>query len=310
MEIRIGISGWLYPPWRKIFYPEDLPQKQELHYASRQVSSIEINGSFYSSQTPASYQKWFSSTPQDFVFSVKGPRYITHIRRLKDIDEPLANFFATGVLYLQEKLGALLWQFPPNFLFDEERLENFFRLLPTTFAEAVALSEASPRYGNPYPSSFKKFRKKLHHAIEVRHHSFENPAFIELLRKYNIALVFADTAGTWPYMEDLTSDFIYLRLHGPEELYASGYDDATLRWWADRIKLWTAGKEPKNARTISDKAATKRERDAFVYFDNDIKVRAPFDAQRLMKFLGKKVSQKTSVESPQPLWNSDSDRPL
>ncbi|KYG63444.1 hypothetical protein AZI85_05285 [Bdellovibrio bacteriovorus] len=301
MEIRIGISGWLYPPWRKIFYPEDLPQKQELHYASRQVSSIEINGSFYSSQSPESYQKWFVTTPKDFVFSVKGPRYITHIRRLKDIEEPLANFFATGVLYLQEKLGAFLWQFPPNFLFDEERLENFFKLLPTTFSEAVKLSESSPRYGKRYPRPFKSIKKKLRHAIEVRHHSFENPAFIDLLRKYNIALVFADTAGTWPYMEDLTSDFVYLRLHGPEELYASGYDDATLRWWADRLKLWTEGKEPTNALSISDKPATERKRDAFVYFDNDIKVRAPFDAQSLMRMLGKKASKEDSARRPPEL---------
>lgn len=285
MELRIGISGWVYPPWRKVFYPKDLPQKKELFYASRQVSSIEINGSFYNYQKPESYQRWFSETPDDFIFSLKGPQYITHVRRLKDVEMPLANFFASGVLYLEHKLGAFLWQFPPNFVFDEERLENFFKLLPRTFSEAAKLASTSDRFQTEYPTAIRDSQRPLRHSIEVRHHSFENPDFIELLRKYNIALVFADTAGKWPYMEDVTSDFLYLRLHGDEELYKSGYDDATLNWWADRVKTWSSGKLPSDSLNLVDSQIPQKERDIFIYFDNDLKVRAPEDAQTLMKKL-------------------------
>ncbi|WP_413944088.1 DUF72 domain-containing protein [Bdellovibrio sp. HCB-162] len=291
MEIRIGISGWLYPPWRKIFYPADLPQKKELAYASRQVSSIEINGSFYHYQKPESYQRWYSETPKDFVFSVKGPQYITHIRRLREIEMPLANFFASGVLYLDHKLGCFLWQFPPSFLYNEERLETFFKLLPRTFSEAAKLSDKSDRFSPEYPAALRKQSRELRHAIEIRHHSFENPFFIELVRKYNIAIVFADTAGKWPYIEDVTADFLYLRLHGDEEIYKSGYDIETLNWWADRIKIWSKGKLPKDALNVVDLPVEKRQRDVYVYFDNDIKVRAPEDAQTLMKLLKVKKTQ-------------------
>lgn len=299
MNTRIGISGWVYPPWRGIFYPADLNQKKELHYASRQVQSIEINGTFYSSQWPNSFKHWYSETPEDFCFSVKGPRYITHIRRLKEVEIPLANFFATGVLYLDEKLEVFLWQFPPNFLFDEERLENFFKMLPRTFKEAARFSKKADRHPIEYPKHIASATRPLRHAIEIRHHSFENPDFIKLLRKYDIALVFADTAGTWPYMEDVTSDFLYLRLHGPEELYKSGYDDPTLRWWADRISTWTEGRQPKDALTMVDEKPEVKKRKAYIYFDNDIKVRAPFDAQTLMRLL--KPKTKETFSSPSEL---------
>lgn len=285
MELRIGISGWVYPPWRKIFYPEGLAQKKELFYASRQVNSIEINGSFYHYQKPASYQKWFSETPDDFCFSVKGPQYITHIRRLNDVQMPLANFFASGVLYLEKKLGAFLWQFPPSLVFNEERFEEFFKLLPRTFAEAVEMADLSDRFQADYPDSFRASKKRLRHAVEIRNHSFENPFFIELLRKYKIALVFADTAGRWPYMEDVTTDFLYLRLHGDEELYKSGYNDESLLWWADRVKIWSKGKIPKDSLNLLDQEIPQQERDIYIYFDNDIKVRAPVDAQTLTKML-------------------------
>lgn len=285
MELRIGISGWVYPPWRKVFYPGDLPQKKELFYASRKVTSIEINGSFYNYQKPESYQRWFAETPNDFVFSVKGPQYITHIRRLRDVKMPLANFFASGVLYLNHKLGAFLWQLPPNFVYDEERLENFFKLLPHTFSEGTKLADTSERFQPDYPQEIRKSSRPLRHCLEVRHHSFENPYFIELLRKYNIALVFADTAGKWPYMEDVTTDFVYLRLHGDEEIYKSGYDEETLNWWADRIKTWSQGKVPSDSLNVVDLTVPKKQRDVFVYFDNDIKVRAPEDAQTLMEKL-------------------------
>lgn len=289
METRIGISGWRYTPWRGIFYPEDLKQNQELHYASRQVNTIEINGTFYATQRPESYQKWYADTPEHFIFSVKGPRYITHIRRLKDIKLPLANFFASGVLHLKEKLGPFLWQFPPNFTFDEERLKSFFKMLPRTFKQAAQLANLADRNKEPnYASSLQNSNRKIRHAIEVRHHSFENPFFIELLRQYNIALVIADTAGRWPYLEDITSDFLYLRLHGDEELYTSGYDEPTLRWWADRIKLWQKGKNPQDALTLGEKTAPRQDRDVFVYFDNDVKVRAPQDASTLWNVISRK----------------------
>lgn len=302
MEIRIGISGWRYPPWRGVFYPQDLPQNQELHYASRQVNSIEINGSFYSLQTPASYKKWHNDVPDDFIFSVKGPRYITHIRRLKDSEPLLGNFFASGVLHLREKLGPFLWQLPPSFQFDDERLESFFKLLPHTFAEAIQQSSKADRLEPDFPKDLKNSSLRLRHAIEVRNHTFENPDFIALLRKYNIALVFADTAGRWPYMEDLTSDFIYLRLHGDEELYASGYGEETLRWWAARLKKWISGSEPSDTLTLEErKLADHKAKDMFLYFDNDVKVRAPVDAITLMRLLHVQNSnhQPRSKRSPE-----------
>lgn len=287
METRIGISGWRYEPWRSVFYPPKLPQAKELWFASRKVTSIEINGSFYSLQSPESYKKWAESTPEDFVFSVKGPRYVTHIRRLKNVESPLANFFGSGVLHLGEKLGPFLWQFPPLFLFREELFEDFFKLLPRTVGEAVELTSKADRVEPDYPQSAPSSDAPLRHAIEVRHESFLNPDFISLLRRHNIALVFADTAGRWPYMEDLTSDFLYIRLHGEEEIYASGYDDASLEFWAERIRLWRSGRQPKDALTMSDEAPARTPRDVFVYFDNDVKVHAPFNAISLLEKLTK-----------------------
>ncbi|WII72598.1 DUF72 domain-containing protein [Bdellovibrio sp. 22V] len=285
METRVGISGWRYKPWRGVFYPEDLAQNKELFYASRQINSIEINGTFYSTQSPESFKKWYAETPKDFVFSVKCPRYITHIRRLNDIEIPMANFFASGVLHLKEKLGAFLWQFPPSFRFEEEKIENFFKLLPRTMKEAAKLAQKSDRREPSFPEGAKSSSQILRHAMEVRSHTFENPDFIDLLREYKVALVFADTAGKWPYIEDVTSDFVYLRLHGDEEIYKSGYDEPTLNWWADRIKLWRGGKQPQDALAMSDKAFPKGKKDVFVYFDNDIKVRAPEDAKSLIRKL-------------------------
>jgi uncharacterized protein YecE (DUF72 family) len=288
MKTRIGISGWVYPPWRGVFYPKDLTIKKELFYASRQVSTIEINGSFYANQKPETYFRWYKETPSDFCFSVKGPRFITHILRLKNCDRALINFFASGVLNLDEKLGAFLWQLPPNLIFDPERIESFFKLLPKTFSEAAQLADTSERYGTHYSESIHKSQRPLQHSLEVRHHSFENPEFIDLLRKYNIALVFADTAGKWPYMEDVTADFIYVRLHGDKEFYASGYSRESLVWWSDRIKSWQRGQDPKDALTLTDKKMPRVARDIYIYFDNDLKVKAPYDAQTLEKILQSK----------------------
>ncbi len=289
-EIRIGISGWTYPPWRGVFYPEKWPQKNELVYASRQVSSIEINGTFYSLQRPESYRKWFEQTPDDFVFAVKGGRFITHIRRLKDVHEPVANFLASGLLRLGQKLGPILWQLPPSLKFDSTRLETFLKLLPQTLKNAVAVAKTHNEIvdGQDWMALPEELEARpLRHAMEVRHASFQCEEFIELLRKYRIALVVADTAGKWPFMEDITSDFVYVRLHGEEELYASDYTEESLANWARKIESWSNGENPEGAKLFSQNSPQQRQGcDIYVYFDNDVKVRAPHDAVSLAHRLG------------------------
>lgn len=285
--IRIGISGWRYEPWRGVFYPEDLVQHRELEFASRALPTIEINGSFYSLQRPDSYAAWYEATPPGFMFSVKGNRFITHILRLKEIDGPVANVLASGVFNLREKLGPFLWQFPPNFKFDPERMEHFLGLLPHDSEAGLAVARNyEPRMEGKVALDVDK-KRQLRHAVEIRHESFMDEAFIALLRKYKVAVVVADTAGKWPYIEDVTADFMYLRLHGDKELYASGYTDEALDRWAKRIQAWTSGSQPADAHLVSSKAPpVRKSRDIFCYFDNDIKVRAPFDARRLIEKLG------------------------
>jgi uncharacterized protein YecE (DUF72 family) len=275
--IRIGISGWTYPPWRGRFYPKGWPQHRELEYASRQVSSIEINGSFYSLQRPASYGAWYDASPEGFVFSIKGSRFITHMKRLKDVETPLANFFASGVLRLAEKLGPFLWQLPPSFRFDPERLRNFFNLLPRDTRAAARLAKKHDERLRGLAWAKTDCTRPLRHAIEVRHSSFETREFIALLREHEIAMVVADTAGKWPLIEDVTSDFVYVRLHGDEELYVSGYPPEALGIWGRKVRAWATGKMPAGTRLLADRPSV-RERDVFVYFDNDAKVHAPFDA--------------------------------
>ena len=300
--IRIGISGWRYEPWRKTFYPEDLTQKRELEYASRQLNSIEINSSFYSLQRPCSWKQWYAETPKDFVFSVKGSRYITHMRRLKEIDEPLANFYAQGVLALNEKLGPFLWQFPPNFKYDRERLARFFEKLPRDMKEAARLAKKHTAFmkGRTFIETEKNHR--LRHAIEIRHESFKTPEFVELLRKQDVALVVADTAGKWPFFEDLTSDFVYARLHGDEQLYVSGYTPKALDAWADRVRAWLKGSEIAGAEHASKKPPRKlKSRDVHLYFDNDVKVRAPFDAIGLSQRVGGYLPNPLPTSPPEGL---------
>jgi uncharacterized protein YecE (DUF72 family) len=281
-RVRIGISGWRYPPWRGVFYPKGLPQRRELEHASRALSTVEINGSFYSLQRPESYLQWREQTPDDFVFSVKGPRFITHMKKLNDVATPLANFFASGVLALGDKLGPILWQLPPNLGFHADRLGEFFDQLPRTTAAAARLAERHDERLTDRAWTVTDADRPVRHALEVRHSTFETPAFVELLRRHDIALVVADTAGKWPFLEDVTSDFVYARLHGSEELYVSGYDDASLDNWAAKIGSWAAGENPPYARTIAAPAApAPNGRDVYVYFDNDVKVRAPFDAMSL-----------------------------
>ncbi|HEV7613863.1 MAG TPA: DUF72 domain-containing protein [Steroidobacteraceae bacterium] len=287
-RIRIGISGWRYAPWRGTFYPRGLPQRSELEYASKILTAIEINGSFYSLQTPASYALWYRQTPSDFVFSVKGARYLTHMKRLKDVEKPLANFFASGIFNLREKLGPILWQFPPNFKFDKSRMRAFLELLPRDTASAAALARKRDSFMKGRSRLAIDENRPLRYAIEIRNDSFLDASFIDLLRKYNAALVIAETARKWPMIEDVTADFIYMRLHGDKEIYRSGYSDKSLQFWARRIAEWYRGTEPEDARKVVQKLSpARRRRDVYCFFDNtDVKLRAPFDAQSLAKKLG------------------------
>lgn len=300
---RIGISGWTYAPWRGNFFPAKLPHRRELEFASRQVSSIEINGTFYSLQKPKSYQKWHDETPQDFIFSLKGGRFITHIKRLRDVESALANYFASGPLALKGKLGPILWQMPPSFKFDATLLEEFFRQLPRDTSSALALgrNHDAKVEGRSYLEDHGN--RPIRHALEIRHPSFENTEFIALLRKHHIAAVVADTAGKWPLIEDITSDFMYLRLHGDEELYASGYSPQALDQWAAKIKSWINGKNPRGARKLAPRnpGLLAEGLEVFVYFDNDIKVHAPFDAISLATRLG--------INPPDPWLEGISSRP-
>ena len=282
-KIRIGISGWTYEPWRGTFYPAKLAHMNELKYTAGIFNSIEINGTFYSLQRPESFDKWAAETPDDFVFSVKGPQFITHIKRLGDVRAPLANFFASGLLKLGPKLGPFLWQLPPNFKFDAKRVAAFFKLLPRNTEAAVRLAKKHDKRVTGRAWMKTDANRPLRHAMEIRNKTFATPEFIALLRENDVALVCADTVE-WPRLMDLASNFVYCRLHGPEELYASGYDDATLDQWAARVAAWARGGEPGDGERASSVPPEKLPaRDVFVYFDNDAKVRAPVDAQGLMK---------------------------
>ena len=295
-ELRIGISGWAYSFWRGEFYPKGLVQRRELEYASRQMNSIEINGTFYSLQRPASYVKWRDETPDDFLFAVKGGMYLTHRRRLLDIRQPLANFFASGVLQLGRKLGPILWQLPPWLPYERERMTEFLKLLPRTTTAASKLAHEHNLKRKDWIAPDAIARTPIRYAFEPRHESFFTEDFVQLLRRYNAALVFADTAGKWPYAEDLTSDLVYIRLHGSKELYASGYDSDELDRWSERIGKWRTGRQPRDAKLIvKDRFKPGVPRDVYVYFDNDIKVHAPFDAMNLAdRFRKKAVGSKDS----------------
>jgi uncharacterized protein YecE (DUF72 family) len=287
--VRVGISGWRYDPWRGVFYPTGLPQREELAYASRKMPTLEINGSFYSLQRPEYYARWYAETPPGFVFSVKGGRFITHMLKLRDVEAALANFFASGMANLREKLGPFLWQLPPTLGFDARRLERFFELLPHDTDQAAALARRRNDKVKGRARLAYGANRPLRHALEIRHPSFVDPAFVALLRKHAIALVVAETAGKWPLVEDVTSDFVYMRLHGDRKLYVSGYTAAALARWAERIRAWRVGGEPSDARRIAaDVRAPIEPRDVYCYFDNDAKVKAPRDAQRLARLLARR----------------------
>lgn len=269
--IRVGISGWRYAPWRGVFYPKGLPQRLELAHAAGLLTSVEVNGSFYSLQRPSSWRSWSAQVPDDFLFAVKGPRFITHMKKLVDVEAPLGTFLASGVLSLGDKLGPLLWQLPPNLGFHPDRLAAFFDLLPRRTSDAAAFAAAhhdADKLKEPADTT-SPVDRPLRHVLEARHPSFRTPAFCELLQAHDIGMVVADSAGTWPMFDEVTSDLVHVRLHGDTELYASGYGEAALDRWAAKVRAWDA-----------------EGRDVLVYFDNDIKVHAPFDAIALQERLG------------------------
>jgi uncharacterized protein YecE (DUF72 family) len=314
--IRIGISGWRYTPWRGVFYPRNLPQRLELWYASRILPSIEINGSFYSLQRPEYYARWYGETPPHFTFAVKGPRFITHVKRLREVNAPLANFFASGVFNLREKLGPILWQFPPNFRYDRSKMESFLRLLPHDTPAALRLARKRDHRLKGRARLAIDSDRAVRHAVEIRHESFLVPDFTALLREHNVALVIAETASKWPMTQEVTADFLYLRLHGDKELYRSGYSDRSLDRWAKRIASWHRGSKPADAKKVSpQKHATAQARDIYCYFDNtDAKLRAPVDAQTLMRKLhlkpGKppRLPQSRTTRSPSTPYRATGSR--
>lgn len=286
-DIRIGISGWRYAGWRGVFYPEKLAQRRELEFAATKFSTVEINGTFYSLQKPPYFRQWSAATPDNFVFGIKGSRFITHMLKLRNAQQALANFFASGLLELGPKFGPMLWQFPPQMRFDRGRFSEFFDLLPRTHAAAASLARLHDErmHGRAATEVATDLAAEtpIRHSIEIRDESFATPAFIELLREHDIALVVADTVA-WPLLFDVTADFVYVRLHGSEELYASGYESDALDLWADRVAAWATGTSAahlSNDRRACQDEAHQCPRDVYVYFDNDAKVRAPFDAQAL-----------------------------
>ena len=287
-RIRIGVSGWRYAPWRGVFYPKGLLQRAELGYAAGLFPSIEINGSFYSLQRPDCYAAWYRQTPADFVFALKGPRFITHMLKLRNCEQALANFLASGVFKLREKLGPILWQLPPKLPYDAERLGKFLDLLPRDTEKAASLARKRARWMKGRTSLAIGPGRPLRHALEFRHPSFMQPSLIELLSSQRVALVVAETAGLWPQAHDVTADFVYIRLHGDKELYRSGYSKSALTRWARRIAAWHGGSEPADAlKIMRDRKPARRQRDVYCFFDNtDAKLRAPFDAQTLMAELG------------------------
>ncbi len=287
-QIRVGISGWTYEPWRGKFFPKGLPQRLELSYASRRFNALEVNGTFYSLQRPSSFQAWYDNTPQDFVFTLKGGRYVTHMRRLKEPRQALANYFASGLLRLREKLGPILWQFPPQFGFQEDRFKAFFDMLPRDTIELARFAKEHADFMEGRVELEPDAKRPVRHAVEFRHKSFLTDRFIKLLREHNIALCIADVASKFPTAEDVTADWVYVRLHGSRQLYASGYTPREIEAWAEKVRAWKKGSEPKDARRIDGKAKPARVgRDVYVFFDNtDVKLRAPVDARRMAETLG------------------------
>jgi uncharacterized protein YecE (DUF72 family) len=256
-RIRIGIGGWVFEPWRGAFYPEGLPQKRELEYASGKLGSIEINGTYYGSQKPESFAKWYAETPDDFVFALKGSRYITNRRVLAEAAPSIERFLLGGMLELKEKLGPINWQFMPTKKFDPADFEAFLKLLPHEIEG-----------------------RRLRHAVEVRHDSFRSPDFIALLREYGVAVIIAADSD-YPQIADVTAPFVYARIMGASEAEPNGYSDADLDRWAKRARIWAEGGVPEGLATVAPGAAPNGKRDVFLYVISGDKVRNPAAAMAL-----------------------------
>jgi uncharacterized protein YecE (DUF72 family) len=291
---RIGISGWAYASWRKRFYPDGLPHARELAYASRLFDTIEINGSFYSLMRPAAVLRWRAAAPAGFVFAVKGSRYITHMLKLRGVHDALANFFASGVLALGDMLGPILWQLPPQLRFDAERIEDFLARLPRGSREAARLARKHDRRVTGRAFTRVLADVPLRYALEVRHSSFADRDYARILRRHGVASCVADSAGLFPVIEDVTAPFVYVRLHGADQLCASGYGDAALERWAARIATWSRGGQPRDAVLAAPGLAPRKppQRDVYVYFDNDAEAHAPFDARNLRGKLDASAARK------------------
>jgi uncharacterized protein YecE (DUF72 family) len=272
-RVLVGISGYDYPRWAGDFYPDDLPRREWLRYAGRAFDSIELNGTFYSLKSPVVFERWVEETPPRFVFAVKGSRFITHNLKLRRAEGALANFYASGVLALGRKTGPFLWQLPASYGFDAARIDGFLKMLPRTSADAEAIARGHDHRLKRGALVQAAARVRYRHALEVRHPSYFHPEFYALLRRHRCAFVVADTAGKFGYAEEVTAPFVYVRLHGSRQLYASGYTPAELDAWASRIRAWTADG-----------------RDVYVYFDNDARGHAPHDARALAGRVGASAS--------------------
>ena len=283
----VGMSGWTYAPWRGEFYPKGLRQADELDYASHHVSSIEINGSFYALQKPSSWISWREGTPDGFLFSVKAPRFITHIKRLEDVAEPVANFFASGPLALGPKLGPILWQLPPSVDYDPELVEAFLALLPHTTTEAAELAERRDRDRMAGKEHLETDAERpVRHAIEVRSHSFDEQRFADQLQEHGVACVLGDSAGRWPRLDWITTDFAYARLQGApgKESYSPEERDVRAGW----LKAWSEGEGAGGAPVISASNVLPGDRDVFAFFVSTDKENAPHNARAVMATLGLK----------------------
>lgn len=268
-RVWIGPSGFAYPEWRGDFYPRGLPANRWLGYAAERFDSIELNGTFYSLKSPDVFRAWARAAPAGgFVYAVKGSRYVTHDKKLHDVETALANFYASGVLALGAATGPFLWQLPPGLGFHADRVAAFLALLPRSTDEAEILARKHDARLTRGALTHAEARCRYRHAVEIRHPSFLDPAFHRLLARHGDSLVIADTAGLYPMIEEPTADFVYVRLHGGEVLYESRYEDTALAAWADRIAAWSKGG-----------------RDVYAYFDNTARGHAPRDAQRLRAML-------------------------
>ena len=267
-DLRIGTSGWTYPEWRGSIYPQGLGQRRELEYVAQRLNTVEINGSFYSLRTPSSYQAWRAQVPSDFVFAVKGGRFLTHTKRLREVEQPLANFLGSGVLALGEALGPILWQFPATLRFDPDVVGSFFATLPATTGKAAELAALADERLKQAPFTAVRLDRPLRYAVEPRHASFDCQEFLDLCRHYRIALVLSNSPDSWPEMDFRTTDFGYVRLHGGKQLYASNYTRDDLAGWHRRMAGWIQRGEVDSL---------------YVYFDNTMAGHAFRNARALVK---------------------------